>query len=591
MTEKSQWNAALLVAAWFVLAVGGVAWLFPSAAASAIGNWALPLLSLAGLALALGLGADWRWLRGFLAVLATTLVWAWGKVPDLTTSTPHFAGASLGLLLMLSLARVVHTPQRLRWAMLTFLGGGFCVLLLGLAGAGADVAARVSSELPSAPLGLEGLEEGWVNPNALGAVALLVAPLGASVLLFRGRRRFDRLVLQPLGLVVFVAGVLVLVASHSRSAWVAVWLTLAALLVRGLRSWGLRLVVGAIVIALPLLVIGLLQTSGLDESIREAVHTRARVMSSGFTLLRTSPWLGIGLDQFRHMAGPPIAEGAAATAADARYRLTDQAGSEARRVDLERALGGGLVKRVAVLANVLTAPAPGASFRFIVHDLPRAPETEVFASGDWVRIVAVSGPAGSPTIADCWGLVSEYGVSGPGQQIWTFARAAGSNAGSMAAGTVVSAETVVLDYGDAYFILPHSHNMFLQTALDVGLVGLAAYCAVLGFLLIRANQAVWGPLRLARSAAVGAAFSLAAVSAFGLADAVTLGSKVGMIQWMAGGLILGAWRTQLESEVTVQGAAIREQRSHDLPATVSRNGSGQVDERVELLDLAGAGAR
>jgi hypothetical protein len=35
-----------------------------------------------------------------------------------------------------------------------------------------------------------------------------------------------------------------------------------------------------------------------------------------------------------------------------------------------------------------------------------------------------------------------------------------------------------------------------------------------------------------------------AVSLFGLGDAVSLGAKIGLFQWMASGLILTAWRLQ-----------------------------------------------
>lgn len=94
----------------------------------------------------------------------------------------------------------------------------------------------------------------------------------------------------------------------------------------------------------------------------------------------------------------------------------------------------------------------------------------------------------------------------------------------------------------------HAHNMFLQTGLDVGLIGLIAYCFILGFLLVRADHASRGPIAIARIVAVGSALSLIAVHLFGLADAVALGAKIGTLQWMAGGLILGAWRVQCTAE-------------------------------------------
>ena len=91
----------------------------------------------------------------------------------------------------------------------------------------------------------------------------------------------------------------------------------------------------------------------------------------------------------------------------------------------------------------------------------------------------------------------------------------------------------------------HAHNVFLQTGLDVGLIGLCAYVWILAFLFVRADQASRGPSGLARGAAVGSALSLAAVHLFGLADAVPLGAKIGTFQWLAAGLALSSWRLQL----------------------------------------------
>ena len=83
----------------------------------------------------------------------------------------------------------------------------------------------------------------------------------------------------------------------------------------------------------------------------------------------------------------------------------------------------------------------------------------------------------------------------------------------------------------------HAHNIFLQVALDLGMVGFAAYVILLASLLGSARAAVntahpLGPL------VGGAALSLVAVHTFGLTDAVALGAKVGIFQWLATGLVL-----------------------------------------------------
>ncbi len=91
---------------------------------------------------------------------------------------------------------------------------------------------------------------------------------------------------------------------------------------------------------------------------------------------------------------------------------------------------------------------------------------------------------------------------------------------------------------------PHAHNIFLQTALDLGLVGLGAYIALLMFVLRRGldvARAHHGD-KWVRSIGIGAALSVVAVHAYGLLDAVSLGTKVGVFQWLSCGLVLAAWR-------------------------------------------------
>jgi O-antigen ligase len=96
--------------------------------------------------------------------------------------------------------------------------------------------------------------------------------------------------------------------------------------------------------------------------------------------------------------------------------------------------------------------------------------------------------------------------------------------------------------------IAHSHNIFLQTALDIGVIGSAAYWGVLAFLWAGASQAARGTSAIGRAAAIGGAFCLITATLFGLTDAVPLGSKVGTFQWMACGLILAAWQIQFAPE-------------------------------------------
>jgi O-antigen ligase len=316
---------------------------------------------------------------------------------------------------MVGIGRYANTPRRLRLGMVMFLCAGLLMVLVGLAGAalrpGSLLDTAGSEKLPSIRLGLAGLgSDGEVNANALASAVLLVMPLGVSVLVLGKRQKGDSWTLLPAALAVVALGAVTLVLSHSRTALAAVWLIAVGLLVGGMRPWFCRVFAGIVVVAPMLLMTGRLPFLTQEVALRDANNTwvstrgRAQLLSQGLDRLRQSPWLGIGLNEFRHVY----------------------------------------------------APRPG--------DLPQ---------GDDVA---------------------------------------------------------------------HVHNIVLQTALDIGLVGSAAYWGLLVVLWVRATEAARGVSRLARTAAVGSAFALVAVSLFGLTDAVTLGSKVGTLQWAAGGLILAAWQ-------------------------------------------------
>lgn len=87
------------------------------------------------------------------------------------------------------------------------------------------------------------------------------------------------------------------------------------------------------------------------------------------------------------------------------------------------------------------------------------------------------------------------------------------------------------------FDIGHAHNVFLQTALDVGLPGLIAYLS----LLVLAIASCWRWARLGsptvRSVALALAGGLVGLHVYGLTDALALGSKPGVAFWMTLGLV------------------------------------------------------
>ena len=95
----------------------------------------------------------------------------------------------------------------------------------------------------------------------------------------------------------------------------------------------------------------------------------------------------------------------------------------------------------------------------------------------------------------------------------------------------------------------HAHNIFLQTALDLGVIGLAAYGGLVGLLLYRSDQAARGRSGFLARTAAGAGLALVGVHGFGLGDAISLGARVGLFQWLSSGLILATWRLQHETRL------------------------------------------
>lgn len=86
------------------------------------------------------------------------------------------------------------------------------------------------------------------------------------------------------------------------------------------------------------------------------------------------------------------------------------------------------------------------------------------------------------------------------------------------------------------FDFAHAHNIFLQTALDLGLPGLIAYLALVGTAVVQSWQK-------AKRGGRGRPFYLAllagliALHVYGLGDALALGSKTNLLFWIHLGLV------------------------------------------------------
>lgn len=97
------------------------------------------------------------------------------------------------------------------------------------------------------------------------------------------------------------------------------------------------------------------------------------------------------------------------------------------------------------------------------------------------------------------------------------------------------------------FDIAHAHNIFLQTALDLGIGGLVAYTSVL---LISVGLCV-GTARRApadRPLVHGLLAAQIALHVYGLTDALSLGSKPAIIWWLLVGLGAGVYRVAAQTD-------------------------------------------
>jgi O-antigen ligase len=89
----------------------------------------------------------------------------------------------------------------------------------------------------------------------------------------------------------------------------------------------------------------------------------------------------------------------------------------------------------------------------------------------------------------------------------------------------------------ADYDIAHAHNVFLQVLLDLGVLGLVSYLALVGL----AFHAGWSVIIRQpghRLLAIGLVSGLAGLHFFGLADALALGAKPGLLFWIALGLLM-----------------------------------------------------
>jgi tetratricopeptide (TPR) repeat protein len=103
------------------------------------------------------------------------------------------------------------------------------------------------------------------------------------------------------------------------------------------------------------------------------------------------------------------------------------------------------------------------------------------------------------------------------------------------------------EVNDYYVLLPdgtpHAHNTYLQTGLEVGVLGLVAFLALMGLFFVlaaRAYRRARDPN--ARAALLGLAGCGAAYLGYGLADSLWIGRQGALPLWLMLGIVAGAGR-------------------------------------------------
>jgi hypothetical protein len=368
------------------------------------------IVAIATLAGAVLLLRRFEWVAWFAGLFAAAVVVAWLRTPDQPGALNHFCGIALGLLAMAVVAGWCQTRQRLVIGTAAFVVFGVLVLSVGYRSTPAIHKRKVlMSDTSAVPPPIKPLPLGSlharevVNPNALSAAAMMVLPVAAAVAMSPGVLAALRL----FGLASALWAGAIVVMMQSRSAWISAvvvaWLWMRTWM--GPKMW--RLVTVVMFLVVPGIVFVMWRDSPRSAELVSTIAGRMNVWDDALRALRTSPWLGIGLDYFRN---------------------------------------GGY--------SMVLAP--------------------------------------------------------PDQMVGT----------------------------------PHAHNIFLQTALDLGVVGLVTYVAFIALVLRRALDLFRSGHgdRLPVYVGVGAGLSLISVHAYGLLDAVSLGTKLGIFQWLSSGLILAAWR-------------------------------------------------
>lgn len=106
--------------------------------------------------------------------------------------------------------------------------------------------------------------------------------------------------------------------------------------------------------------------------------------------------------------------------------------------------------------------------------------------------------------------------------------------------------------------IAHAHNIFLQTALDLGIVGLIAYISLwIGSAFMLGRVLRHTDDRFIRWLAIGASSCMAGYFVYGLSDAVALGAKPGIFFWWLLGIVVALYKLVFHTKSPVSSISLQ----------------------------------
>lgn len=249
---------------------------------------------------------------GLIGLVFGALVMAgWFQTAHPAEALPHLTGVAFGLLAMACASRWCRTEARVRLALAMLALAAVAMLGAGMHKMGPQRDKLLVPERANAAAAAVRTdpEAFTVNPNALAATALMLIPLALALAALPRRVAADRAAMV-LGLLVAGLGAGIVLASQSRSAWLAAWIMLAVM--SAFAPWPARrrlLAIGALVLV-PLLALETARQlrpvfhARIVAATRASAERRLPHWEKGYRLLKERPALGIGLNEFRHLDNP-----------------------------------------------------------------------------------------------------------------------------------------------------------------------------------------------------------------------------------------------------------------------------------------------